>query len=75
MDENEIRGSDENKIEIVMDGVGHKNKIGLEMGTGLRYNDQPPCITQDFLSFKTERYPYPRKSFILGNLGQLVTLH
>lgn len=29
MDENEITGSGENKVEIVMDGIGLENKIGV----------------------------------------------
>lgn len=29
LDENEIKGSDGNKVDIIMDGVGHENRMGV----------------------------------------------
>lgn len=43
--------------------LGKRVKLGLRMGTGLRNNDQPFWITQDFPNFKPKS-PHPRKSFI-----------
>lgn len=54
MDKNEITDSGENKIEMVMDGIGLENKIGVRDRNRIKINDQPSWITQDFPSFKTE---------------------